>query len=143
MNRDPEAWARLGQALKQTREAAGLSQAELAERAGVSKASVSSAEAGAVPKARMPFTLGRIAAALGWPRGSIDAVLDGADPPGGWKDISVQGQLSAGHLEGILTSAMVRAMDGATGTEIRNATKIAMDELRRQGLIRETDGVQP
>ncbi|MFI2314132.1 hypothetical protein AMK17_25170 [Streptomyces sp. CB00072] len=145
MNRDPQSWARLGQALRTAREHRGHTQQELAEAADVSGRSVRDAEAGAVPKARMPYTLGRIAAALGWPEGAVDAVLDGAAPPGeGWRDAPVeQGQIDAEQLAGIMTNAMVRATEHATAAEIRAATKIALDELRKQGIIRETDGVQP
>ncbi|MEV5261791.1 helix-turn-helix domain-containing protein [Streptomyces anulatus] len=145
MNRDPQSWARLGHALRSAREARGCTQAELGELAGVSGRSVQDAEAGTVPKSRMPYTLGRIAAALGWPEGAVDAVLDGAAPPGeGWRDVPAdQGQIDAERLAGIMTNAMVRATEHATAAEIRAATKIALDELRKQGLIAETDGVQP
>jgi transcriptional regulator with XRE-family HTH domain len=135
MNRDPQMWARLGQALKRARESRGLGQLELAELAGVSKASVQSAEAGVVPKKRMPYTLARIGTALDWPSGAIEAVLDGAEPPGGWTDVSVQPLIDAEQLESIFTSAMVRATSTATSTEIRNATKIAIDELRKRGIL--------
>ncbi|MFI1524982.1 helix-turn-helix domain-containing protein [Streptomyces griseus] len=144
MNRDPEAWARLGQALRTAREHRGLTQQELGAAADVSGRSVRDAEAGAVPKARMPYTIARIAAALGWPEGAIDAVLDGAAPPGEeWRDVSVQQQVDEERMDGIMTSAMVRAVEHATAAEIRAATRIALDEMRKQGLIRETDGVQP
>ncbi|KPL29097.1 hypothetical protein JI76_28695 [Streptomyces anulatus] len=145
MNRDPEAWARLGQALRTAREHRGLTQQGLGEAADVSGRSVRDAEAGVAPKARMPYTLSRIAAALGWPEGAVDAVLDGAAPPGdGWRNVPAdQGQIDAERLAGIMTNAMVRATEHATAAEIRAATKIALDELRKQGLIAETDGVQP
>lgn len=145
MNRDPEAWARLGHALRTAREHRSLTQQELAEAAGVSGRSVRDAEAGAVPKARMPYTLSRIAAALGWPEGAVDAVLDGAAPPGeGWRDVPVeQGQIDAEQLAGIMTNAMVRATEHATAAEIRAATRIALDEMRRQGYLPEENGVQP
>ncbi|MFE3004201.1 MULTISPECIES: helix-turn-helix transcriptional regulator [unclassified Streptomyces] len=145
MNRDPQSWARLGQALRTAREARSLTQAELGELAGVSSRSVQEAEGGTVPKKRMPYTIARIAAALGWPEGAIDAVLDGAAPPGeGWRDVPAdQGHIDAEHLAGIMANAMVRATEHATAAEIRAATQIAVDEMRKQGLIRETDGVQP
>jgi transcriptional regulator with XRE-family HTH domain len=142
MNRDPRAWARLGQALKQARLSRGLSQAELAELAGVSTASVQNAEAGDVPKKRMPYTLARIGTALTWPSGSVEAVLDGAAPPGGWTDVSVQPQIDEEELESILNSAMLRATNSTTSTEIRNATKIAIDELRKRGIL-PPQSVQP
>lgn len=135
MNRDPKAWARLGQALAHARQAQSLSQDEVAERASVSTASVQSAEAGKVPKSRMPYTVPAIAAALGWPDGAVDAVLNGEEPPGGWKDVSVQFVIDEEQFEAILTNAMVRATDNVTSAEIRAATKIALDELRRQGLL--------
>lgn len=135
MNRDPEMWARLGQALRQARLAQGLSQEELADQASVSKASVQSAEAGTVPKARMPYTVPAIASALGWPDGAVDDVLNGGDIPGGFKDVDVQSQIDEEQLASILTNAMVRATESATSAEIKTATKIALDEMRRHGLI--------
>jgi DNA-binding XRE family transcriptional regulator len=126
--------------MQQSRLAQGMDQKELAARAGVSLGSVQNAEAGAVPKARMPYTVPAIAAALGWPAGTVDAVLEGAEPPDGWQQVSVQPIVDAERLESIMTTAIVRAMDGATGAEIKQAVKNAMDELRRQGVLRETDG---
>ncbi|RUP66753.1 Helix-turn-helix protein [Streptomyces sp. NP10] len=145
MNRDPQSWARLGHALRAAREARGLTQADLGALADVSSRSVQDVEAGTVPKKRMPYTLSRVAAALGWPEGAVDAVLDGAAPPGeGWRDAPVeQAQIDAEQLAGIMTNAMVRATEHATAAEIRAATAIALDELRKQGVIRETNGVQP
>lgn len=144
MNRDPEAWARLGRALRNAREHRGLTQSELGELAGVSGRSVQDAEGGAVPKARMPYTIGRIASALGWPEGAVDTVLEGHGPPGdGWQDMSVQQHLDEEQLAGIMTHAMVRATEHATTAEIREATRLALDELRRQGYLPETNSVQP
>jgi hypothetical protein len=103
--------------------------------AGTSGRSVQDAEAGTVPKSRMPYTLGRIASALGWPEGAVDAVLEGAAPPGeGWRDAPVR-EIDEEQVAGIITNAMVRATENATSAEIRAATKIALDELRRQGLL--------
>ncbi|MFC8583501.1 helix-turn-helix domain-containing protein [Streptomyces sp. NPDC057217] len=135
MNRDPEVWARLGQALANTRQARGLRQEDVAEQADVSLKSVQSAEAGVVPKARMPYTVPAIARALGWPDGAVDTVLDGGAPPGGWSDVSVQKQVDAERLEADLTHAYVRSSDSATGAEIKAATKAALDVLRQHGLI--------
>lgn len=141
MNRDPHAWARLGQELKNARTARGLSQAEVAELAGVSTASVQTAEAGTVPKARMPYTLPRIAKALGWPTGSVDAVLDGAPAPdSGWRDVPVRAHLDSDEVAGIWTSAMVRATDNVTTPEIRAAVRSAIGEMRKRGMLPETDG---
>lgn len=135
MNRDPKVWARLGQALASARRTLGLTQEELAQEAGVGLGSVKNAEAGSVPKARMPYTIPAIAKALGWPDGAVDHVLDGGAPPGGWSDVSVQKQISDERLEAEMTHAMVRAAGTATGTEIAAATKAALDVLRQHGLI--------
>ena len=134
MNRDPAAWARLGNALRAAREHRGLTQAELGEQAGVSSRSVQDAEAGTVPKARMPYTVGRIASALEWPPGSIEDVLGGGVVPGGWAETSVQKQVDEERLGQILTSSMVHNI-AATTEEIANATAAALDALRREGLI--------
>lgn len=145
MTRDPEAWARLGQALRTARTHRGLTLAELGDLAGVSARAVQDAEAGTVPKKRMPPTVSKIAAALGWPEGAAEATLEGEAPPdAGWQDVPVRAQqLREEAVAGIITNAMVRATDHATAAEIRAATKIALDELRKQGFISETDGVQP
>lgn len=136
MTRDPDAWARLGRALRAARERQGLSQAELAERAAVSTKSVQDAEAGRVPKRRMPYTLAPIAKALGWPSGAVDAVLAGAEPPGGWQDVRVE--VTGDQVEAVISNAMVRAMDNVTSAEIRKATQLAIDDLRRRGLLRDS-----
>ncbi|MFJ7070135.1 helix-turn-helix domain-containing protein [Streptomyces sp. NPDC101115] len=135
MNRDPQAWARLGQALANARQAQGLTQEQLAVKAGVSLGSVQNAEAGQVPKARMPYTIRSVAKALGWPDAAVDDILDGGQPPEGWRDIPVQQQITAERLEEILTRAMVHASDNITGAEVKKATQEALDALRREGLI--------
>lgn len=79
MNPTPEAWARLGRALRDARAQRGWTQQDLANHAGVSRRSVQDAEGGKVPKGRMPQSIPRIAATLGWSTGAIDAVLAGED----------------------------------------------------------------
>lgn len=135
MNRDPEGWSRLGQAIATARRTQGLRQEDLAERAGVSLGSVQNAEGGAVPKARMPQTLHPIAKALGWPDDAIDNILAGGAPPGGWADVSAQEHVDVERLEVEMTHAMVRATDGVTTADIKRATKAAMDVLRQHGMI--------
>lgn len=134
MNRDPKAWARLGQALAHTRQAQGLRQEDVAERAGVSLKSVQAAERGDVPKARMPITLAPIAKVIGWPPGAVNTVLEGGEVPGGWTDTPVQKLIDEERLGEILTNSMVRHID-ATTPEIKAATEAALDALRREGLI--------
>lgn len=129
--KDPTAWRRLGRALRESRERLGLSQRDLAIQAGVSTGAVQSAEAGTVPKSRMPQTLAPIARALGWPAGGVDAVLVGGEPPGGWQDVPVE--MNDEELGAIVTNAMVRATSNTTSTEIRNAAEIVITELKRRG----------
>ncbi|MFU0241703.1 helix-turn-helix domain-containing protein [Streptomyces scabiei] len=138
LNKDPEVWRRLGRALREARERRGWSQEELATKAGVSKGAVQGAEAGRVPKTRMPQTLSPIARALGWPAGSIEMVLGGGEPPGGWHDVRVE--IADEEVSSIMANAMVRSIDGATGAEIRQATELALAELRRRGFLTDTTG---
>ncbi len=79
MKHDPAAWRRLSELIRSQRGRLGWTQAELAQRAGVSTKSVATAESGN-PPTRTPPTLNRVARALGWADGSIDAVLAGGEP---------------------------------------------------------------
>lgn len=72
-------WARLATAIRAAREARGLSQAALADRAGVAEGSVQNLESGK-PRNRMPQTLTKLEPALGWAEGSGRLILDGGDP---------------------------------------------------------------
>lgn len=142
MQRDPAAWSRLGEIIRDARSRRGLTQDELAARANVSSRSVQDAEAGRVPRGRMPYTLSPIARALDWPPGTIESVLDGNLPPG-WSDVPVQRLVDARTIGTAITNAMLKAADNVTAAEIRRATEIALDELREAGVISETDVVQP
>lgn len=72
-------WGRLADAIRTAREARGLTQPQLAERAGVSEGSVQNLESGK-PRSRMPQTLSKIELHIGWAEGSGRLVLDGGDP---------------------------------------------------------------
>jgi DNA-binding XRE family transcriptional regulator len=80
MNRNPEAWKRLGRLLRDAREKAGLTRGEFAEVAGVSPKAVYNAEKGEVPKKQQPPTLVKIAIGHGWKPESIGLVLEGGEP---------------------------------------------------------------
>lgn len=134
MNRDPRAWERLGRGIATKRQAEGLRQEDLAAAAGVSLGSVQNAESGTPPKARMPQSLPPIVKALGLPDTWIDDVLEGK-APGEWRDVDVQSVVDEERLEADITNAFVRASDKATGPEIREGVKAALDVLRQHGLI--------
>lgn len=72
-------WGKLATAIRAAREARGLSQETLAERAGVAEGSVQNLEAGK-PRNRMPQTLVKLEPHLGWAAGSGRRILDGGDP---------------------------------------------------------------
>lgn len=80
MNRDPEAWKRLGRLFRNARELEGLTRAEFASKAGVSEKAVYNAEKGDVPSRHQPPTLVKIAVGHGWRPESIQHVLDSGDP---------------------------------------------------------------
>lgn len=133
MIKDPEAWKRLGAAVRNARLRQGLSQKVLAQQAGVSVPAVQAVEAGTVPKSRMPQTLPRITAALDWPAGMEDRILAGEAEPGA--ETSVQHIVDERRVGGIITHAIIHHMDGATAAEIRAATEAALEALRKEGLI--------
>lgn len=70
-------WQRLGEHVAARRAELRLSQAKLAEQAGVTDKTVQSAEKGTVPKSRYPRSLAHIVRALGWAAGSDLAILHG------------------------------------------------------------------
>lgn len=121
--------------MRQARAHSGMSQDDLALAAGVSRKSVQDAERGKVPKARLPYTLPRIAAALGWPEGSIESILEGEGPPGEWRDVPTQGVVDAQLLGEVISQSLLRATEHTTAAEIRRATHLALNALREHGVI--------
>jgi transcriptional regulator with XRE-family HTH domain len=81
MERD---WARLGRAFAQARAAAGLTQAGVAERIGVTRTPVQAIERGHVggkPFKKVTGTMRSYARIVGWADGAIERILDGEDEP--------------------------------------------------------------
>jgi transcriptional regulator with XRE-family HTH domain len=72
-------WERLGEAIRQRRQAIGMSQIELAEAAGLGRSAVQGVERGR-SYARPQLSHRSIAQALGWTAESIVAVLAGEEP---------------------------------------------------------------
>lgn len=73
-----EDWARLGAAVREAREAKGLTQAGLGAEVGVGETTIANVERARTRK--VTPTLRSIARVLGWTPGSIDALLGGGSP---------------------------------------------------------------
>jgi transcriptional regulator with XRE-family HTH domain len=73
-----EKWVRLGAAVRDAREAKGLTQGELGARVGVGNTTIANIERARV--ARATPTIRAVARELGWKPGSVEAILDGGDP---------------------------------------------------------------
>lgn len=81
MNRDPQAWARLGKLLRDTRERRGASREEVAGQLGMSAKTIQNFESGRVPnRDRIPPNLAKLVTAMGYTADSIERVLGGDDP---------------------------------------------------------------
>ena len=76
MTRD---WAKLASAIKAAREARGLTQIDLAERAGISEGTIQNLES-PEPRRRIPPSLAKVEPHIGWAAGSGLAILEGGDP---------------------------------------------------------------
>jgi transcriptional regulator with XRE-family HTH domain len=72
-------WTRLADYLRRRRERLGFTQAELAQSAGVSVATIQNFERGRVPKTA-PTRLTTVVMALGWVRGSGIDIARGLEP---------------------------------------------------------------
>lgn len=80
MERD---WKRLGQAFAMAREAAQLTQVQVAEHLGVTRTPIQAIERGHTkgkPFTRISGTMRSYARLVGWDDGSIETILDGGDP---------------------------------------------------------------
>jgi len=75
---DPQ-WERLGAAVKKARKERRITQPRLGELIGASRTVIQNIEAGRA-YSRVTGSLRELEAALGWKRGSIEAILDGGDP---------------------------------------------------------------
>lgn len=73
-------WAQLATAIRAAREARGLSQVALAERAGISEGSVQNLEDASRRPGRIPPSLAKVEPHLGWAEGSGRAILGGGEP---------------------------------------------------------------
>lgn len=134
MERD---WKRLASAIRQAREAAGMTQIELAARAGIAEGSVQNLESGR-PRNRIPQTLTKIEEVLGWATGSGVAILEGAAGP---VTISRAGdglyvaKIPEAELNEAITMSAIAVTDNLTAREIRELSTAIIDELKGRGLV--------
>lgn len=76
-----ENWAAVAVAINERLSGLGWRQRELAERSGVSLATVREIQRHSVERRRSPRTLESLSSALGWPPGHLASVLSGQAPP--------------------------------------------------------------
>ena len=76
-----EDWAAVAVAINERLSGLGWRQRDLAERSGVSLATVREIQRHSVERRRSPRTLQSLSSALGWPPGHLTAVLLGQAPP--------------------------------------------------------------
>ena len=76
-----EDWAAVAAAINERLSGLGWRQRDLAERSGVSLATVREIQRHSVERRRSPRTLASLSSALGWPPGHLTAVLSGEASP--------------------------------------------------------------
>lgn len=74
-------WAAVAVAINERLSGLGWRQRDLAERSGVSLATVREIQRHSVERRRSPRTLASLSSALGWPPGHLSAVLRGQPAP--------------------------------------------------------------
>lgn len=135
MERD---WERLAKAIKQAREAAGMTQKDLAKRAEVSEGSVQNLEDPNRRPTRIPQSLAKVEAALGWAVGSGVAILQGATGPVTWEPIGgnvVIAKLPEDELHEAITMSAIAVNDNLTAREIRELSQKIIEELKERGML--------
>jgi len=75
-------WDRLAGAIRERRQALGMTQQQLADAAGVTRTTIKNLEGARQPTKRLPSSTAAVEQALGWAPGSIRIVLDGGNPIG-------------------------------------------------------------
>lgn len=123
----------LARALKQRRLELGLSRADLAVRARVSRQTVHNLESGD-GFARVPPSLSKISEALGWSPDVPHAVLEGHVPPGMPGADAQRVPLSEDEIRQVVTSAMVAATEVAAA-EIREVVRLVIEDLRARKIL--------
>jgi DNA-binding XRE family transcriptional regulator len=132
-------WARLGRALREARNVAGLTQIEMAERIGVTRTTVQSIEAGAAVK-KPTGAMRAYAHFVGWPVGAVETVLAGRDPfttaGGDTGDFGLPLRITEEISSGALLDTMVLDLS-AYGSAARVVLVVRSDPGADAGVVRE------
>lgn len=111
-----------------------MTQEELAEAAGVSRASVQNIEQGRAFKRATP-SLRAIAKALSWPYDRVAAVVEGRPETPDADPQAPSGGVPADEFTDVVASAMVAVADTMTASEIRDVSRRVTEELKRRGFF--------
>lgn len=145
-------WPRLGRHIRRARIEQGMEQRDLADATRLSVTTVSNYERGREPaRGRVPVGYYEIERALNWAPGSVDAVLAGGEPTAQQRENAPppgpEAPRYATHpgadvirIAGtIIRDSLVTAMESATAAEIKEAERLAIAELQRQGVLPQGD----
>lgn len=111
-------YKRLGEAVRAARDARGWRQEDLADQAHVGLSSIQNVEAGR-RFSRIPTSLRKIDAALGWETGSCVAILNGGEP--------TPRRENAGETPGLAKAAPSDAL-ASTGADLPPALKLMLED---------------
>ncbi|MFC5888533.1 helix-turn-helix transcriptional regulator [Kitasatospora sp. CM 4170] len=134
-------WGRLGRAVREAREAAGLSQVELAESAGLSRSAVQSIERGrAFGSPQLSHR--SVAQVLGWTPDSVALVLAGGEPARSapsatayQSTVSVVPSPDAESVDELLDDLTARVRAALLGGSVADADAIGLGEEPDDGEV--------
>ncbi|MCG6493380.1 helix-turn-helix transcriptional regulator [Kitasatospora sp. A2-31] len=134
-------WGRLGRAVREAREAAGLSQVELAELAGLSRSAVQSIERGRAFGAPQ-LSHRSVAQVLGWTPDSIALVLAGGEPARSTPSamayqptVSVATSSETESVDGLLDDLTERVRTALLGGTVADADAIGLGDEPDDGEV--------
>ncbi|MFB9590804.1 helix-turn-helix transcriptional regulator [Streptomyces racemochromogenes] len=124
----------VGRIAREARAQLGLTQEQLAERAGISRATLQNLERDG--RAR-DTTLAKVEQALGLPPGAVVKAAKGLQPLPALSPVPSEGltHISAGALGEAVSSALLLTADSLTAAEIREVTRLVVEDLRARGVV--------
>ena len=138
-------WERLAGAIRERRQALGMTQQQLAEAAGVTRTTIKNLEGARQPTKRPPASLPAVEHALGWTLGSARAILDGDKPTpiagtdaspvsGGEHDFEIDPEVGA-VVRNTVFEVVGVLEPGMPLSRVREIEAIALEAVRRRGGI--------